>query len=247
MPRQDDRPGRDGRPIHTQVAAALRADIMAGIVKPGQKIPSTRVLMERYNASGTAIANAVAILKDEGWLHGQQGKGVIVRPRQMFTVRVSAYFTPTPGGYSYKLLRVEEMDPPSDVAQAFGLEEGQRVVLRQRLTLHNGDPVELCWSYYPLALVAGSPLTGRAKIRGGAPAVLAELGYPEREFTDRISSRMATPEEVKHLDIPDGISVLRQFRVVYSDERRPVEVSVIVKPGHLYELEYHEVIPEGGA
>ncbi|MER7505953.1 UTRA domain-containing protein [Nonomuraea pusilla] len=73
-----------------------------------------------------------------------------------------------------------------------------------------------------------------------ASAVLAELGFPQREFTDRVSSRMPTPEEVEHLDIPDGVSVLRQFRVVYSDDDRPIEVTILIKPGHLYELRYRQ-------
>ncbi|MEU1731359.1 GntR family transcriptional regulator [Streptosporangium sp. NPDC020145] len=235
---------QDARPIHVQIAMDLRAQIMAGTLAPGEKIPSTRALMQQYATSGTAIANAVAILKEEGWVIGQQGKGVTVRDKQMVVVGEAAYFEPAPGGYSYEILRVEECHPPKDVAHALGLEQGEQAVLRQRLMLRDGDPVELCWSYYPLSIVAGTRLTGRGKIRGGAPAILAELGFPERELIDRISSRGPTPEEVEHLNIPDGISVLRQFRVVYSDERRPVEVSVLVKPGHRYELQYHQVILE---
>lgn len=235
---------QDDRPRHVQIASDLRAQIMAGTLKVGKPIPSTRMLMQQYAASGTAIANAIAILKAEGWLRGQQGKAVTVRDRQMLTVNVSAYFAPTPGGYSYKLLRVEEVEPPEDIATALELKTGERAVLRQRVTLYDSEPVELCWSYYPLGLVAGTPLAGRGKVRGGAPAVLAEIGCPERSFTDRITSRAPTPEEVENLDIPDGVSILRQFRVVYTHDRRPVEATVIVKPGHLYELQYHQDIPD---
>ncbi|MFC3986855.1 GntR family transcriptional regulator [Streptosporangium jomthongense] len=235
---------QDERPRHVQIAADLRAQIMAGALAPGEKIPSTRVLMQQYGASGTAVANAVGILKAEGWLLGQQGKGVTVRNTQMVIVDVGAYFEPTRGGYSYKLLKVEECDPQRDVADMLGLQLGERAVLRQRLMLRGDIPVELCWSYYPASIAVGTALAGRSKIRGGAPAVLAELGLPEREFTDCISSRVPTPEEVEHLDIPDGVSVLEQFRVIYSDDDRPVEVSLIVKPGHLYKLKYRQAISE---
>ncbi|NUW45505.1 GntR family transcriptional regulator [Nonomuraea rhodomycinica] len=234
----------DDRPKHIQIAADLRAQIMAGTLAPGEAIPSTRALQQRYGASGTAIANAVGILKAEGWVLGQQGKAVTVRDAQMVVVSESAYFEPSPGGYSYKLLGVEEGEPPKDVARALSLESGEGAVLRQRLTLRAGVPVEVCWSYYPLSIAAGTPLINRTKIRGGAPAVLAQAGFPERRLVDRVSSRMPTPEEVEHLDIPDGVSVLRQFRVIYSDSGRPVEVSIIVKPGHLYELEYERTIEQ---
>jgi GntR family transcriptional regulator len=109
--------------------------------------------------------------------------------------------------------------------------------------LRGETPVELSRSYYPASWAAGTALAGRGKIRGGAPAVLAELGYPERGWTDRISTRPPTTEEVEVLEIPQGVPVLRQFRRVYTDGDRPVEVSVLIKPGHLYELEYQQELP----
>lgn len=35
---------------------------------------------------------------------------------------------------------------------------------------------------------------------------------------------------------------MRQFRVIYSDADRPVEVSILIKGVHLYELMYREAI-----
>jgi GntR family transcriptional regulator len=50
---------------------------------------------------------------------------------------------------------------------------------------------------------------------------------------------MPTTEEVKLLDLPN-VPIIRQFRVIYSDNGRPVEASVLVKGGHLYELLYKQ-------
>jgi GntR family transcriptional regulator len=109
--------------------------------------------------------------------------------------------------------------------------------LRRRLTSHHGEPVELDASWYPVDIAAGTKLAERGKMRGGAPAVLAELGYPQRRLTDRVSARMPTPEETRILELPD-VPVIRQFRVIYTDDDRPVEVSDLIKGGHLYELQY---------
>lgn len=46
------------------------------------------------------------------------------------------------------------------------------------------------------------------------------------------------------LRLPGDLPVLRTLRTVYGAEGRPVEVSVMVKAGHLYELQY-EFTPEG--
>jgi GntR family transcriptional regulator len=106
---------------------------------------------------------------------------------------------------------------------------------------HAGDPVELDYSYYALDLVAGSDLAGKRRIKGGAPRVLAELGYPEREFTDRVSVRMPTTEEIEALDLPE-VPVIRQFRTVLSDGGKPVAVNIMIKGGHRYDLVYRQAV-----
>lgn len=225
------------RPPYEQVAADLRARIMAGDLVPGTQLPSTAHLVEEFGVSNTTIQKAVTELKVEGYLTSRQGKGVFVRDRQPFRVEAGTYFAPTPGGYSYELLEVGEVPAPTEVAGALGLEVGERVLLRRRLLRHDGRPVEVGWSYYPLELVAGTALAEPKRVRGGAPRVLAERGYPQLHFSDAVSARMPTADESDLLALPN-VPIIRQFRVVYSHEDRPVEVSILIKGAHLYELRY---------
>lgn len=233
----------DTRPPFQKVAADLRSQIMAGLLEPNEQLPSTGQLAERYGVVTATIQNAVKMLKAEGFLTSRAGAGVYVREGHPFTVRAAAYFDPASRGISYKILGVNEVTPPADVLAKLGED---RAILRERLMLREEVPVELSRSYYPLSLAAGTPLAGRGRIRGGAPAVLAELGHPERKWTDRISARPPTTEEAELLHIPEGVPVFRQFRTVLSDGGRPVEVSVLIKPGHLYELMYRQVIASDG-
>lgn len=233
---------QDGRPRHQQIAADIRARIISGDLAAGAQLPIIRDLAEQYGVNGSTIQQVVATLKDEGFLIGKKGQGVYVRDRQPFVVDIEHYFAPTPGGYSYKILDVAEVVPPADVAAALGLAEGDVAMLRHRLTLHGGVPVDLSWAYYPIELARGTELAERRKIPGGAPRVLADLGYPWQSFADEVSLRPPTTEEVKVLELPDGVSVLRQFRIVRSLDGRPVEASVLIKGGHLYVLRYHQVI-----
>jgi GntR family transcriptional regulator len=234
--------GRDERPQYRRIAAHLRAQIMTGELPPGAQLPSTQHLMDRYGAANTTVQRALAALKTEGFLTSRVGKGVYVRDRQPLVVRVGPYFQPSPRGYSYQILNVTEVQPPADVALALNLDDNGTALVRHRLMLHDGDPVELSWSYYPIEIAAGSPLAGRAKIRGGAPQALADLGYRQSYFTDQVSARLPTTEEFEGLGLPDDVPVMRQFRVIYSDTDRPVEVSILVKGAHLYELMYRETV-----
>ncbi|MFI6507637.1 hypothetical protein ACIBCT_08540 [Streptosporangium sp. NPDC050855] len=53
---------------------------------------------------------------------------------------------------------------------------------------------------------------------------------------------MPTTEEAELLELPLDVTVLRRFRVVHSDGERPVEVSVLAKGAHAYELRYRPTI-----
>jgi GntR family transcriptional regulator len=233
---------RDIRPRHQQIAAELRDLIMRGELSPGTQLPSTAQLVERYGAANATIQHALKALKDEGFLDSRVGKGVYVRDRQPFVIDVAAYITPTPGRYRYQLLAVDTTIPPADIIDGLRLEPGASAVVRTRILFHDEKPVELSTSYYPVEVAAGSSLARTAKIRGGAPQVLADLGFPQRSFVDRVSARPPTVEEAETLDLPDATPVIRQLRVIYSDDERPVEASVLIKGAHLYELLYRQTI-----
>ena len=236
---------KDPRGRADQIAADLRARIMAGELTPGTRLPSTLRLTEEHHVANTTVQRALARLKAEGFIDSEIGKGVFVRNRQPFVVHVATYTAPVPGGFSFTMLEVNEAAPvPADIAAELGTARDGTAVLRHRLNLYDGEPVALSWSYYPTDIAAGSPLGTRAKIPGGAPRALADLGYPQRRFVDRVSARPPTTEELLGLELPDGVPVLRRLRIIYSDTDRPVEVSILINGAHLYELEYRETLGE---
>ncbi|MFI6599130.1 GntR family transcriptional regulator [Nonomuraea sp. NPDC050536] len=68
-----------GRPGYLQIADDLRAQIRGGSLAPGQPLPSTKQLAEQYDTSLSLVKMAVGVLRTEGLVVGQQGKGVFVR------------------------------------------------------------------------------------------------------------------------------------------------------------------------
>ncbi|WP_026423603.1 GntR family transcriptional regulator [Actinokineospora inagensis] len=233
-------PTRDPRPRHQQIAAEIRDLIMRGELVPGERLPSTSQLVERYGAANATIQHALKALKDEGFLDSHVGKGVFVRDRQPFVIDAAAYIAPEPGRFRYRLLSVDTVLPPKEIADGLRLAPEDTAVVRTRLLLHDGQPVELSMSYYPGEIAAGTSLAQATKIRGGAPRVLADLGHPQHHFVDRISARPPTTDEIEALDLPDGTPVIRQLRVIYSHQDRPVEASTLIKGAHLYELQYRQ-------
>lgn len=220
---------------------------MAGELPSGSQLPSTAQLISQYSVANATVQRALAALKEEGYLHSRVGKGVYVRDRQPLVMEVDAYVPPCPGGYAYQLLDVAEVQPPADVALALGVADDEPAILRHRLLSYDGEPVEVSWSYYPVSIGRGTAISSRQKLVGGAPRALAELGHSQRDFVDRLSVRMPTTHELEILSLPAQVPVIRQFRVIRSVHGQPVEVAVLIKGGHLHELQYHQQVrPEGG-
>lgn len=226
----------DRRSDQEKVAAAIRNRIRRRQYLPSDEdpIPSTAKLAAEFGVAGATIVGALNLLKAEGYVYGKAGKGVFVRPFEPLLVSSAAYIPPEPNRFSYDILSVTELDAPPDVADIFG--EGP-VILRYRMMRYDGEPVELSWSYYSADLVRGTDLARTKKIRGGAPRVLAELGERQERVRDWMSARQPDEQEAVLLEIPRGVPVLEQFRVIYSVNDRPVEVSLLVKAGHRYRLE----------
>jgi GntR family transcriptional regulator len=137
-----------------------------------------------------------------------------------------------------QLLAVEVVVPPKEVAEALELEDGERAALRKQILFLDEEPTELTRSYYPLSLVEGTAILEKKRIRGGTPTLLDAMGLPPREFVDELSSEIPTEEEVVALELPKDMPVLVAFRVVYSDARRPIEVTLMTKAAHRYRMRY---------
>lgn len=228
----------DKRLRHRVIAAHYRALIMSGELAPRDRLPSTAELCIQFGVSNMTVQKALGALKDEGFLVSRQGKGVYVRDRTLATIQDGTYFIPRPGGCSYKVLDVREAQPPADAAQALNLPDGGTTILRQRLTLFAGEPLDLSWTWYPLDIARGTPLAALGKIKGGAPAVLKAAGIAERTYDDKVTTRMPTAREADLLWLPDNVPVLRTFRIAHTDGGRVVWVAVCINGGHLCELSY---------
>ncbi|MEW1794146.1 GntR family transcriptional regulator [Streptomyces niveus] len=252
VPRSDEN-AYDRRSLHERIAADLRDEIMTGDLAPGASLPSTVRLKERFGASNATVQKALQLLKSERLVVGRAGASVTVREHRQLTVRPALSMAsaadddPYPwlaetakrGGEARStLLDVTEVTPPADVAAALRLPADGTAVLRRQVLTLDGDPVELVHAYYPPHIARGTPLAEHRRIKGGTPTLLTTLGHPPRLSVDHVSARIPTQEQYEALQLPGALPVLRTLRVVYGADERPVEVTVMAKAGHLYEVRY---------
>lgn len=79
------------RPLHQQVAAALRQRLATGEFPPGAALPSELTLQQEYGVSRATVRHALETLQREGLLQRRAGRGTYVAPRGPTAVAPAGY------------------------------------------------------------------------------------------------------------------------------------------------------------
>jgi GntR family transcriptional regulator len=240
------------------IVEELRASILDGRLAAGERLPSENELAERYGTSRPTVRRAIALLKAEGLVNTEQGRGAFVRPKPHVRLLLSGesfrrHRRAGRSGFNaqvheqgqtpeQRLLEVGWVPAPGEVALRLDVDEGARVVVRRRLFVVNGEPVAFCDSYYPSELAEGTPLAEAERIAGSAYGLIEDPTGPIRRrlkrSVDDLVCRMPTPEEVDGLRLGPGVPVVRTLRTVYDADGCPVEVQDTVAAADKHQFRY---------
>jgi GntR family transcriptional regulator len=242
------------RPVYKQIADALRTQIESGSLSPGERLPSEAALTQRFTVSQGTVRQALALLRGEGLVVAEHGRGVFVRSRpkirrlahDRFARRhreegKAAYLAEADQENTQPRVDVFYVGPEAataDIAQRLSVEPGARVLARRRRYLSDEQPTEIATSYLPWDLVAGTPIADENPGPGGIYARIEELGHRLGHFTEEVTARMPTPEEARALRLAAGTPVLTLVRVAYDTDDRAVEVCDTVMSSEHYLLTY---------
>ena len=244
------------RSQYRQLADLLRDAIMAGDYPPGSTLPSEPVLAERYSVSRPTVNRAISILRNEGVVRVQRGRGTIVRPipvihRQAMSRYLQAAREESGGRGAFDSeiralgmtprsdVEVSRVVPPPAVAQALGLAEGEtNTVMRKRRMYVNDVPVQLAPSYIPADIASGTALEQTDSGPGGIISRFADLGHAQVRITENVRVRRATDEEQTFLQLEDEEPVIEIFHTGWTAADRAVEVCVHSVPAYLWTLDY---------
>jgi GntR family transcriptional regulator len=241
-----------GVPAYRQMADRLRERITSGELTPGDQVPSEAELMETYSAARATVRQAIGVLRTEGLVVAEQGRGAFVRSRppvrrlayDRFARRhrdegKAAFMAEMEGRRpQVEVLAVEPHAAPAEVAQRLGVAEDAKVLRRFRRYLDDGQPLEIATSYIPWALAEGTAMVESNPGPGGIYARIEEQGRRLARFAEDVTARMPTAEEARALALPMGTPVLHLVRTAYDADGQAVEVCDTVMAADRYVLSY---------
>lgn len=242
------------RPVFKQIADRLRTAIHSGGVAPGARLPSEQELIDTYGVARGTIRDAVNLLRAEGLVRTEHGRGTFVRDRppvrrlahDRFARRHrergrAAYLAELEAEGRHaevEVLDVGRVKAPDEVAVWLQLAIGADVLVRRRRYLADGEPMELATSHVPWELAEGTRIAEANTGPGGIYARLEEQGHQLKRFSEEVTARMPTVDEVRALRLQPGVPVIRLVRIAYDESERPVEACDTVMAADRYVLSY---------
>ena len=254
----------DARPLQIRVADELRHRIEVGQYEPGKQLPTLDDLAAEFLCSLAVTRKAVDLLRQQGLVVTQQGKGTFVRERPHARRHVMERYSrekrqrgeailvaeAQEQGYTVNQLirELAEAPAPARVAERLRIRPETPVWVRRRTTLIDGRPHQLEDSYFELAVVDGTRIKEEDTGPGGSLArleeVLKESNRHLAEIEEEIDVRMPTGPESVALQLPAGTPVWELLRTVYDTSGRPVEVTLAVIAGDMTTFIYRFKVPD---
>jgi GntR family transcriptional regulator len=240
--------------MYMQVADQIRNKIRSGDLAPGDLVQTERDLAEEEGISRGTAVRALEQLVAEGLITAGTTRGRRVRDRRVLPVHASrseALDHRKASGVDAWVSDISEhglvpgqsidvgvVPASKDLANYLRVAEGEPVAVRRRLRTLDGEPSNTSDSYYPMRMTQEIPeLLDPADVPQGVIALMAERGFEQTHYVDRLRWRPPSPEEAGTLRIGSGVCVLVQTRIGYATDQ-VVRVTQQIWPGDTIELIY---------
>lgn len=231
------------------MAEALRARIVAGEWRLGERLPSRARLAAEYGVGRNVVQRAVDLLIADGLLEGRAGSGTYVRvPRERLRMVRSrrrdhslAALTERGRAGAWDAHSEVRVPAPEDIAGRLALSAGDLCVRTCYEFLADGVPVQLSESWESLALTGGTPvvLPEQGPLAGrGVVERMRSIGVTVETVVELPRPARATQAQANLLGIAAGDLVLAIERTIYDTSGRPVETADIIIPDVRREVVY---------
>ncbi|MEO0541868.1 MAG: phosphonate metabolism transcriptional regulator PhnF [Cyanobacteria bacterium P01_A01_bin.105] len=238
-------PGQSNVPVYLRIADSLRDRIDDQIYQLGDRLPTEAKLAAEYSVNRHTLRQAVAVLRQEGVLKVEQGRGTFVAARPIRypignRVRYNEALKAQGFVAQSEVIKAVEVEAEGEIATALGIRSGQTVALIQRLSTADDLPICLSSGYFPLHrfpdLLSHSSLTA-----------LKQVGSISRWLRDRyscdhirrkttVSARLVKAPNAQLLGLPLNQPILRVESINIDQSDQVIEYGITQFRGDRMEL-----------
>src|ERR1700687_5936665 len=226
-------------PLYFQLAQNMETAIRSGRLSSGSHLENELELARQLGVSRPTVRRAIGLLANKGLVIRRHGIGTLVVPvRVRRPVRLSSLYDDlkeSGQAPATRLLAIETVPAPGEVASALQLNRGTRVLHFERLRLATDQPIALMVNFLPLAL--DELVTENALKTTGLYRLLRQGRLHLRLDSQPGRARSARPREARLLKVPTGAPLLTMQRISYDDAGKPVEYGSHVYPAERYSFE----------
>ncbi|MFE4670004.1 GntR family transcriptional regulator [Streptomyces sp. NPDC056716] len=213
------------------MAAYLKARIDLGTLEPGNKLPPTQALMKQFELSDNAVYRGIALLKAEGYLYSQQGKGVFVSDRRRLIVgekRIEGIAQRNETINHQRSVRVEAPDWVADHLGSGQCVNRARTVTRGTVVLQASQS----WVHLDVAEIVPEVDEPQACDPTWQAVYQDRSGNTVQVASKTVDTRMATADDCEALELTEPAPVL-VMRSVYVTGNKVIGVGEgLYAPGH---------------
>ena len=190
-------------PKYAQVIDELRRRIEAGEYPPGSLLPSEHQLTEEFQIARPTVVRALRVLRQDGWIETQQGKGSFVRGRPALAGLESARHGAAEldrdeGREAGDLVEAAMAKPPARIAALLDAPPDEAMLCRRRLVRQDGEASEAITWWVPAALADGTDLASPEPLTGGIRSHLARRKAVRIDHVlEQVTARHPTSQETK--------------------------------------------------
>lgn len=225
-------------PLYHQTAQVLEAAIEDGWLPEGSRLEGEMELAARLGISRPTMRAALKQLVDKGLLIRRRGVGTVVAPKPVrrTIALTSLYDDLEEAGREprTRLLSLETMPCPPDVAERLELGPSDTVVRFDRLRMAGETPIARMHNVVPVGVLE---LGAEDLERTGLYRLFREAGITPHLATQRVGAHRAGTEEAGILEVEPGDPVLTMTRITYDTDGRPIEYGSHSYPAESYWFE----------
>lgn len=223
-----------------RIAGALRAQILSGATRPGDRLETEPMLARRLGVSRSTLRSAMALLEDEGHIERRHGAGTFVTARPVLRNDLGQNFSVTdmiagagrrPGTAD---VQADLVPAPADIAGELQVETGTPMSRLRRVRTADGRRVVDSTDWARAEDLSPGEL--KAIARGSIYAALAGLGLGIQHGVARIEPAVAGAELAARLSVARGTLLFALHQVDYTEAGRPVLASLEFHLADMFEF-----------